>query len=160
MEEAIKNAKTDQEKMDLSMQYSQEMAKKMQQGGGIMNTLPKIVTNIPGVTSDPMKPSSGVLNNDIKFDDILFKEYDKITDLSNKVILTLKPEMQSSEDIFVNTSNTKYAWYHYGTLTFGDGTVMSDLFNPRLLKANGQVNLAYMYYSPKSNAIMQCKMPF
>jgi len=34
MEEAIKNAKTDQEKMDLSMKYSQQMMQKMQQGGG------------------------------------------------------------------------------------------------------------------------------
>lgn len=160
MEEAIKNAKTDQEKMDLSMKYSQQMMQKMQQGGGPMSTMPKLVTNIPGATYDPLKSVGGTLNNNIKFDDILFSTYDKVIDLSNKVLLTLKPDASGAKDLFVNTTNTKYAYYNYGTLTFSDGTVTSGLFNPHLVKVNGQVYLAYMYYSPKRNAIMQCKIPF
>ena len=160
MEEAIKNAKTDQEKMDLSMKYSQEMMQKMQQGGGPMSTMPKLVTNIPGATYDPLKSVGGTLNSNIKYDDILFSTYEKVIDLSNKVLLTLKPDAAGAKDLFVNTANTKYAFYNYGTLTFSDGTVMSELFNPHLVKVNGQVYLAYMYYSPKKNAIMQCKIPF
>jgi hypothetical protein len=160
MEEAIKNAKTDQEKMDLSMKYAQEMQQKMLQGGGPMSMLPKLVTNIPGVTYDPLKNVGGTLNSNIKYDDILFSTYDKVIDLSNKVLLTLKSDAAGAKDLFVNTTNTKYAFYNYGTLTFSDGTVMSELFNLRLIKVNGQVYLAYMYYSPKRNAIMQCKIPF
>ena len=37
---------------------------------------------------------------------------------------------------------------------------MSDLFNPHLVKVGGQVYIAYMYYSPKRNSLMQCKIPF
>ena len=160
MEEAIKNAKTDQEKMDLSMKYSQQMMQKIQAGGGPMSTLPKLVTNIQGVNYDPLKSVGGTLNNNVKYDDILLTTYDKVIDLSNKVLLTLKPEDNGAKDLFVNTANTKYAIYNYGTLKFSDGTTMSDLFNPHLLKVSGQVYIAYMYYSPKRNSLMQCKIPF
>jgi len=160
MEAAIKNAKTDQERMELSMQYSQQMMQKMQQGGGPDAMMAKLVTNIPGANYDPLKSVGGTLNNTVKFDDILFTTYDKVIDLSNKVLMNLKPEAQGSEALFVNTANTKYAWYKFGTLTFSDGTTMSDMFNLRLVKINGQIFLAYMYYSPKRNAIMQCKMAF
>jgi hypothetical protein len=160
METAIKNAKTDQEKMDLSMQYSQMMMQKMQQGGGAEAMMPKLVTNIPGATYDPLKSVGGTLNSNIKYDDILFFAYDKILDLSNKVLLTLKPEVQGNEGLFVSTDNTKYAFYKFGTLTFSDGKTMSDMFNLHLMKAGGKVYLAYMYYSPKKNAVMQCKIPF
>ena len=160
VEEAMKNAKTDQEKMDLSMKYAQEMQQKMMQGGGPMSTMPKLVTNIAGVNYDPLKSVGGTLNSNIKYDDILFLAYDRVIDLSNKVLLTLKPDASGAKDLFVNTTNTKYAYYNYGTLTFSDGNVTSGLFNPHLVKVNGQVYLAYMYYSPKRNAIMQCKIPF
>jgi hypothetical protein len=160
METAIKNAKTDQEKMDLSMQYSQMMMQKMQQGGGAEAMMPKLVTNIPGATYDPLKSVGGTLNSNIKYDDILFFACDKILDLSNKVLLTLKPEVQGNEGLFVSTDNTKYAFYKFGTLTFSDGKTMSDMFNLHLMKAGGKVYLAYMYYSPKKNAVMQCKIPF
>ncbi len=160
MDEAIKNAKTEQEKRDLAMQYSQQMMKKMQEGGGAMSILPKLVTNIQGVTYDPLKSVGGTLNNNIKYDDILFKTTDKVVDLSNKVLLNLKPETRNIENLFVNTDNTRYAYYNYGTLTFDDGTAMAELFNPHLIKAEGQVYIAYMYYSPKKNSIMQCKIPF
>ena len=160
LEEAVKNAKTDQEKMDLSMKYSQMMMQKMQQGGGPNAMLPALVTNITGATYDPLKSVGGMLNGNIKYDDILFTTNDKVIDLSNKVLLTLKPEALGNEGLFVNTSNTKYAYYKFGTLTFNDGTTMSEMFNLHLMKAGGQVYLAYMYYSPKKNAIMQCKIPF
>jgi|WetSurMetagenome_2_1015567.scaffolds.fasta_scaffold11844_5 hypothetical protein len=160
MEAAIKAAKTDQEKMDLSMQYSQLMMQKMQQGGGPEAMMAKLVTNIPGAKYDPLKSVGGSLNNDVKYDDILFSTYDKVIDLSNKVLLNLKPEAQGAEALFVNTANTKYAWYKFGTLTFSDGTTMSEMFNLHLVKVNGQIYIAYMYYSPKRNAIMQCKIAF
>ena len=160
MDDAIKNAKTEQEKRDLAMQYSQQMMKKMQEGGGPMSTMPKLVTNIPGVTYDPLKSVGGTLNNNIKYDDILFKTYDKVIDLSNKILLNLKPDAQNIENLFVNTDNTRYAYYNYGTLTFNDGTTMAELFNPHLIKSDGQIYLAYMYYSPKKNSVMQCKIPF
>jgi len=160
MDAAIKNAKTEQEKMELSMKYSQMMMQKMQEGGGAQGMMPKLVTNIAGATYDPLKSTGGTLNNNVKFDDILFITYDKVIDLSNKVLMTLKPDAQGAEALFVNSANTKYVYYKYGTLTFSDGTTMSDLFNLHLLKTGTQVYLAYMYFSPKRNAIMQCKMPF
>ena len=161
MEEAIKNAKTDQEKMEISMKYSQQMMQKMQQGGGAAGILPKLITNIEGADYEALQSGGGGnLNGNIKYDDILLTSYDKITDLKGKLVLTLKPEAVGARDLFVNTNNTKYAIYNYGTLTFSDGTVMSDMFNLRWVKVNGQVYLAYMYYSPKRNAIMQCKVAF
>src|ERR1035437_5467285 len=120
MEEAIKNATTDQEKMDLSMKYSQQMMQKVTQGGGPTSIMPKLVTNIVGVTYDPLKSVGGNLTSNIKYDDILFSTYDKVIDLSNKVLLTLKSDASGAKDLFVNTGNTKYAFYNYGTLTFSD----------------------------------------
>jgi hypothetical protein len=160
MDEAIKNAKTEQEKMDLAMQYSQQMAKNIQAGGGAMSTMPKIVSNIPGVTLDLMKYMGGFLNNSSKYNEIIFTAYDKVLDLQNNILINLKQDAIMAENLYINNANTKYAWYKYGTLTFSDGSVMSDLFNPQLSKNEGTVNLTYMYYSPKSNAIMQCKIPF
>jgi hypothetical protein len=159
MEAAMKNAKTDQERMDLSMKYGQEMAQNMQKAGGAEGTMPKLITNIPGATLDPLR-TQGFLNNGIKYDDILIPSYDKIIDLKEKVLITIKPEAGAADNLFLNTANTKYAYYNYGTLTFGDGTIISDLFNVHLLKTNGAVSIAYMYYSPKANGIMQCKIPF
>jgi hypothetical protein len=122
--------------------------------------LPKLITNIEAVDYEALKTVGGNLNGKIKYDDILLTSYDKIVDLKGKLVLTLKPEALGAKDLFINTNNTKYAFYNYGTLTFSDNTVMSAMFNLRWVKANGQVYLAYMYYSPKRNAIMQCKMAF
>ncbi len=160
MEEAIKNAKTQQEQMELAMKYSQQMQQRVQEGGGAMSTMPTLVTNIPDVKYDFMKSQGETLNNSIKYDDILATTYDKITDLSGNTLLKLRSEDNGASDLFVNTDNTKYAAYKYGALSFSDGKKLSDLFNPRLVKDNGKVFLAYMYYSPKNNAIMQCKIPF
>jgi hypothetical protein len=160
MDEAIKNAKSEQEKMDLAMKYSREMQQKMMQGGGPTSMNPKFVTNISNANYDILKSAGGTLNGNIKFDDILITSYEKIIDLQMKTVLTLKQDAIGAEELFVNTTNTKYAFYNYGTLTFSDNTKLSELFNPHLVKLNGQVYLAYMYYSPKKNAIMQCKIVF
>jgi hypothetical protein len=158
MDEAIKNAKTDQERMDLAMKYNQEMQQKIIQGGGTSGLLSKMVTNIPNANLDPMKARG--LNGKMKFDEILVIAYDKILDIQGKTIMTIKPEIAASEVLFINTSNTKYAAGGYGNLTFSDNTTLSELFNPHLVKTDGKGYLAYMYYSPKKNSIMQCKLLF
>jgi|WetSurMetagenome_2_1015567.scaffolds.fasta_scaffold01434_10 hypothetical protein len=160
MEKAMKNAKTDQEKMDLAMQYAQQMQDKMIQGGKPISITPKLITNIPNVTFDPGTSVGGTLDNNMKYDDILMNAGSKIMDLQGKTVLTLKPEHVGARNIYVNSSNTKYAVYDYGTLTFSDNTTMSDMFNLHLVKTDGKVYLAYMYYSPKRNSIMQHKIPF
>ena len=71
MDDAMKNAKTDQERMDLAMQYASQMQQKMMQVGGVENIFPKLVTNIPGVTYNPMN-TGGTFNGNMKYDDILF----------------------------------------------------------------------------------------
>jgi hypothetical protein len=161
MDQAIKNAKTEQEKMDLAMQYTQQMQQKIMQAGGAAGISPKLITNIPNATWDIQKSAGGSLNGNIKYDDILLISYDKVINLQMKVVFMLKPEAIGNQYLFVNTDNTKYAYYTYGTLNFSDNSnTISELFNPHLIKINGQVYLAYMYYSPKKNAIMQCKIPF
>lgn len=159
-DEAMKNAKTEQERMEIAMQFSQQMAKKIQDGGGAMSTVPKMVSNISGITFDPMQNMGASLNSSIKYNEILVTTYDKVMDLNAKVLVNLKPDAQNAQNLFVNTANTKYVYYKYGTLTFSDGNAMSDLFNPQLIKTSTEVSLAYMYYSPKSNSIMQCKISF
>ncbi|MGE5406223.1 MAG: hypothetical protein ACM3NR_00815 [Methanosarcina sp.] len=159
MEEAMKKAKTDQEKMDLAMKFSQEMSQKMMAGGGPMSTLPKLVTSIPDAKFDPMTGGTG-LNGTMKYDEVLATKYDQIIDMKGNKVITLKPEHAAAKQVFVNTTNTKYAWYDYGTLNFSDGTTLSELFNPHLIKSDGKVYLAYLYYSPAKNAIMRCKILF
>ena len=159
MDEAIKKAKTDQEKMDLAMQYTAQMQEKMMQGGGPTSMLPKLVTNVPDATFNPSL-TVGIMSGNIKYDDILITTYDKVIDLQGKTLLTIKPEVVAGGELYINTTNTKYAVYNYGTLTFSDKTTLSELFHPYLTKVDGKVYLAYMYYSPKKNSLMQCKIPF
>lgn len=160
MDEAMKNAKTDQEKMDLAMKYGQEMQQKMMQGGGPSSMMTKMVSNIPNATYDPLKAPAGMLNGNIKFDDILLVSYDKIVDLQGNTVIPINQEASIAEKLFLNSTNTKYAYYNSGTLTFSDNTTLPELFNPYLVKVDGKVYLAYMYYSPKKNALMQCKITF
>lgn len=160
MEKAMDNAKTDQEKMDLAMQYAQQMQQKMLSAGGISNSQPKLITNIPGATFDPLTSLGGILNGKVKYDDILLVAYNKIIDLQGKTVLTLNPEVIGGGQLFINTDNTKYAVFDYGKLTFSDKTALPDLFDPYLTKVDGKIYLAYMYYSPKKNSIMQCKVLF
>lgn len=159
MEKAINNAKTEQEKMDLAMQYSQQMAQKMMDGGGPTTMTPTLVTNVPDPMSD-FTIMSGTLSSNSKYDDIVLLSYGKATDLQGKTLIALKPSDAGASNIFINSSNTKYVLYNYGSLTFSDGKVLTDLMNPILVKSGAQVYITYMYYSPKKNAIVQCKIPF
>ena len=158
MDEAMKKAKTDQEKMELAMKFQQEMMQNMMAGGGPSSSLPKVVSNIEGVTFNPSM--GGTISAKMKYDDILVNKFQTISDLKDKTIITIKPEHSMTEEIFLNTSNTRYAAYTSGTIYFNDGKSLSELFNPYLIKTGGTVYLTYMYYSPGKNAIMQCRIPF
>jgi hypothetical protein len=159
MDKAINNARTEQEKMDLAMQYSQMMQQKIMQGGGVASMTPEFITNIPDVSYDPMTYMGYNLNSRTKYDEIVLVSYNKVADLNGKTLINIKPEHIGSS-IFVSTANNKYAIYSYGSIILSDGTSYTDLFNPHLLKTGGQVYLVYSYYSPKKNAMMQCKIPF
>jgi hypothetical protein len=113
MEEAIKNAKTDQERMEIAMKYGQQMQQKMTQGGGPGSLQPKLVSNIPGATNDAIKIMGGSLNGNVKYDDILVVTPDRIIDLQGKSILSLEYGT-TYESLFVNSSNSGYAGYNYG----------------------------------------------
>lgn len=160
MEAAMKNAKTDQERMAIAMKLQQQMMQQMSQGGGPQSIQPKLVSNIPGAGYDPAMLMGGSLNSSAKYDDIVVMTPTGIFDLKGNSLLNISPETASAEKLFVNTSGTKYAWYNYGTLTFSDNKNLPGLFNPFLLKAEGKVFLTYMYYSPSRNSIMQCRIPF
>ncbi|HLN20961.1 MAG TPA: hypothetical protein VK213_07715 [Bacteroidales bacterium] len=158
MEAAMKNAKSDQERMELAMQFSQQMTSRMMAGGGPESMLTKLVTNIDGATFNPMM--GGILKGNIKFDDIVYLNRTDVVDLKDKKLISINPEHAGLEKIYVNSSNSVYAAYQSGTLYMSNGKTLSDLFNPYLVKTDGKVSLAYMYYSPKKDAIMQCKIPF
>lgn len=159
LEEAMNNAKTDQERMDIAMKMSQQMQNQMAQGGA-QSMQPSIVSNIQGAVYDPMTWMGGRLNNRIKIDDILVKSYDRIIDLKGNVVFKLNQNDDNSGDFFVSSSNDRYASYTYGTLAFSDNSRLTELFNPYLARKDGKVYLNYMYYSPGKNAIMQCSLPF
>ncbi len=159
LEEAMKNAKSDQERMDIAMKMSQQMQNQMQQGGP-QSIQPIMVSNVPGAVYDAMTWMGGRLNNRIKIDDILVKSHDRILDLKGNSVVKLNQNDDNSGDFFVSSSNDRYASYIYGTLAFSDNTRITELFNPYLTKKDGKVLLNYMYYSPGKNAIMQCSLPF
>jgi len=107
-----------------------------------------------------MKWMGGRLNSKVKFDDIVIIASDKIIDLKGNTLITLSQNYYNTEDLFINSSGTKYATYKYGTLTFSDNTSLSELFNPNITKTDGKIYMTYMYYSPGKNAIMQAAIPF
>lgn len=160
MEEAIKNAKTDQERMDLAMKFGQQIQEKMIAGGGASGITPKLISNIPLTNPETSTMSASFLNATMKYDDILLTSEGKITDLQGQTIFNLQMGQYDPANTFISSDNKRYATYSYGTLTISDGKKLSELFNPFLVKAEGKVYLAYMYYSPKRDAIMQCKIPF
>jgi hypothetical protein len=160
MDQAMKNAKTEQEKMALAMQYKDEMLNKMMSGGGPQAMMPKIVTNVPDVNTDAFTALGGQLNGNLKYDEILLVSSDKISDLQGKKLISYSYLNCLPASMFLSSDNTRYACYNYGVLTFSDGKKLTELFNPHLVKTDGKVYLAYMYFSPKRNAIMQCKIPF
>lgn len=154
MEEAMNNAKSDQERMELAMKWTEQITSVDQ-----MSLMPTMISNIPGATYNPME-SGGELRGDLSYDNILVVKYDQVIDLQGKTVLTLKSDATGSDKkLFINTPNTKYAYYKYGTLTFSDNTKLSDLFNPVLRNEGGKDYISYMYYSPKKNSIMQWKVP-
>jgi len=159
MDKAINNAKTEQEKMELSMKYAQEMQNKIMSGGGPNSMTPKIVSNMAASSADFLTIAGGSLNANIKYDDIMLVSQSKVLDLQGKTVYTF-PAGSIPPDFFLSSDNSKSAYYSYGTLTISDGRKLSELFNTQLMKADGKIFLAYMYYSPKRNAIMQCKIPF
>ena len=160
MEKAVANAKTDQEKQALAMKYAQQMQQKIMSGGGPSSMSPKLVSNIPVEDLDVLTLASSSFNSKMKYDDILLVSQNRITDLQGKTIFNLPAGQYTSENTFVSEDNSRYATYSYGTLTISDGKVLSELFNPYLIKTDGKVYLTYMYYSPGSNSIMQCKISF
>jgi hypothetical protein len=161
METAMKNAKDDQERMELAMQYSQQVSETMSKGGGAEGLQSKLISNVPNAFYDPVKMPNAVPNGEIKFNDILMVSYDnKVYDLQGKLLFTMKQEAMGTKTLFVSEDNSKYAYYNSGTLNFSDNTKMTELFSPHLIKADGKVFIGYMYYSPKHNAIMQHKIPF
>jgi hypothetical protein len=159
MEAAMKNAKTDEEKINLSIQFARDMQSDM---GNVTQEsyIPKFITNIEGATYDPMKSIGGQFSGDFKYDDILLYNYDKIMDFKGNTIYSGDHNAIDPQGFFINTDNTRTASYNYGTLTFNDKTTLPEVFNPHWVKTDGKVFLAYMYYSPKRNAIMQCKIAF
>jgi hypothetical protein len=160
MEEAMKNAKTDQEKMDISMKMQQQLQDKLMKGAGTGAFQPKLVTNITGAVYDPTTWALARLDSKVKFDEIMLIAADKILNLKGNTLFTLNQNTYQFKNIFVNSSNTLYATYNYGTLTFSDKKTLAEVFNPYLIKTEGNVYLTYMYYSPGKNAIMQCSLPF
>jgi hypothetical protein len=122
--------------------------------------IPSLVTNIPNAVFDVNNEMNLGLDGLIKYDDIVVVGEKKITDLHGKTIFSVDTLIYSTEGLFLNQNNTRYAWYNYGTLYFSDGRSFPDCFNPHFVKIGGTEYLAYMYYSPVKNAIMQCKVPF
>jgi hypothetical protein len=161
MEEAINNAKTDQEKIELAMKYSQQIQDKMMSGGGPGSILPKIISNQPIQNlSENFNIMGSLYSTTMKYDEILLMTESGITNLDGKVICPLAFGMYDPDKIYISSDNTRYAKYDYGTLTFSDGKVLSDLFNVSLMKSDSKIYLTYMYYSPKKNAMLQCRLPF
>ena len=161
IEEEMENAKTDQERLAIAMKYSQEVHEKLFESGESMSIEPELVTNIPDARYDPLTSMGSAMWGKIKYNDILLVTPDKVIDLNGNNIIKIKAELSTTGgNMFINSDNSKYAAYDYGTLKFSDNTFLSEVFNPHLLKAEGKIYLAYMYYSPKRNSILQCRMPF
>ena len=160
LEAEIKNAKTDEEKMNISMKYAQDMGSKMMGNGGASAYTQKFITNISGAVYDPEKAVGAQFSGNLKYGDILMYSYNKVMDLNGNLLLTNDLVSQNANAFFISSDNSRWAIYNYGTLTMSDNSKLSDLFNLHWLKADGKVYLAYMYYSPKKNSILQCKIPF
>ena len=160
MEKESKNAKTEQEKMDLAMKMSQQMQEKMQAGGGSFNLAPKLVSNIPGVKSDGMLGSR--FSGKVKYDEIVIVGMDKITDLAGKTLITFDPHKFNaySSRFWLSSDNSVVATYNSGLLTLSNGNEFAEVFCTYIVKSEGKVYLTYMYFSPVNNAIMQCRIPF
>jgi hypothetical protein len=159
MEEAMKNAKSDQERMDIAMKMSQQMQDNMMKEGAA-SIQPELISNVPGATYDMTKWMGGRLNGTVKLDELLVIAPDRIMDLTGKTVMKFSQNSYNFSNLFVNSSNTLYASYSNGTMTFSDNKILAEVFNPYLIKTDGKVYLTYMYYSPGKDAIMQCAITF
>lgn len=154
---------TDEQKKELELRHARAIEEEMMAGDDPMSNL-KMITNIPDAVFDPEQ--SFMFLTDVKYDEILKAMYDdngqiSFFNLSGKRIMTIGSEYSLyAEKQFLSSDNSRYAVYGNGTLTFSDGTTKSDLFNPYLMKSDGIVYLAYLYYSPSRNSICQCKIQF
>jgi hypothetical protein len=160
LEAEIKNAKTQQEQAEIAQKYAQKMQENMMAGGSNETTGPELVTNIPDSHYDLIEYGGGNLTADIKYDDILIHAPQTIYDLHGNTLFNIDHDLYGSTDLFVSSDNKRLAGFNFGTLTFNDKKTLSGMSKPHLIKVNGQVYLAYLYYSPKRNAIMQNKIAF
>jgi len=159
MEEKMKNAKTDQERMALSMEMSQQVQQKMMNNGGNMDMMPKMVSNIPGAKYDMSVP--GAFSAKVKYDEIVLLGYDRISDLTGKTLKIFDPQkINSSAQLWLSADNSRLATFDMGTLNLSDDKICTEIFSPILTKIEGKIYITYMYFSPENNAIMQCKLPF
>lgn len=159
MEKMMEEAKTDQERMDLAMKFSQQMSQNIMNAGGTEAILPQLVTNVEGASFNPMS-GGGTLSGDVKYNDVVIISMFNINDLKGNTLVTPGEDERGSDKIFINTDNSRYATYNQGTLRFNDKTELNGLFSPHFLNLEGKVVLAYMYYSPAKNGIMRHYVPF
>lgn len=157
-------AKTEQERQALELKQTELVQAELLAGDDPAANL-KMVSSIPGVKFNSETPMM-YFTSDVKYDDIFRIGFDDngnmfYYDLFDRLIIQVKQEMAvMGEQSFISSDNSRFAVYGNGTLTFSDGTTKSDLFNPYLTKTEGRIYLAYLYYSPSGNSIMQCKIPF
>jgi len=155
LEKEGKNADnmTMEQKMAMAAKVQEKMMQKAS-GSNPMDFQMKVVSNIPN-TNDQLG-ATVIYSSTVKFDEIVCLGYGKIMDLSGKTIFTYDPQKVNPNDgLWLSSDNARYVTYTYGVLKFSDGKECSDVFSPYFLKENGTVYLKYLYYSPKSNAIMQ-----
>jgi len=155
----MENAKTDQERMQIAMQYQQTImdeSLKISQ----MDVLPKLVTNVEGAGTE-VQPGA-YLSSTVRYDDIVWVELNRITDLAGTSLFEWDPYKMSVEGdkIWLSSDNRHYAAYSDGVLTIDGTRRLNQLFSPyRTRDANGEF-LHYLYFSPVNNAIMQASIPF
>lgn len=157
-------AKTEEQRKEIELKQSELVQAELLAGDDPTASL-KMISNIPGAKFNAETPMM-YFNSDSKYNDIFRIEFDdngkmNYYDLTDRRILSIKQEMAVMGDQhFISSDNSKFAVYGNGTMTFSDGTTKSDLFNPYLTNIAGKLYLAYLYYSPARNSIMQCKIPF
>lgn len=121
--------------------------------------MPKLFTNIPNATFDIVNTLNAFMSGNIKYDEILIMTEDRVLNLQGKTVLNIKPD-RIYYNVFLGSADNKFAYYDSENIELSDKTTLTEIFNPHLLKSGSTVYLAYMYYSPKRKAIMQCKIPF
>jgi hypothetical protein len=157
LEEKMKNA-TQEEQMKMAMELSEKMQNQMELEGE-MDLMPRFVTNVEGVDYDPMAGSLFYAN--MKYDDICFVEYNKITGLKGNTLLEMDEDFYiGGENFWINKDNSRYAWFDYGTLYFSDGKKCDHVFSPSLVMEGNTEYIRYMFYSPDEDAVKMCRILF